>query len=432
MTNNQESLIIKLDIPIKSTIIFNSRLFDNNFKIISDTEYFISKKEVLPSKTPSIALIVYAEPLYYFKGYKHLPMMTTEKGLDLYGQIFKQFFCREDVSKIFVGHYHDKKGKCYVQLCLILQSPLRNRIPPGSFKIDTKETNIFKDITFIYMRQRMKSFMSINTFISQEKNLYTIEQENEPSKQFDDNLTAMNVSSIAPMEDISCFLSNKNMIDNIFEETNKENKGANYNNTNDLSTYPSLETNDNQKNCDFFDWNVNDYIFSRFPQIKKWFFHHCEPKGLRKRKSLLLFSKMKNVGKKYFAQSLVYGKCEFYIVIKDYHDLNVFISKNIPKLIIIDEINEISLEIHKKLWIKILSGQHYYDDLKNDFYWQYNIPCVITTTNLDCVKKLFLDKTFRDIIIFQEVDDSFIQNNSIIERKLKVENNFSSSLRFDI
>ena len=42
---------------------------------------------------------------------------------------------------------------------------------------------------------------------------------------------------------------------------------------------------------------------------------------------------MKNVGKKYFAQSLVYGKCELYVVIKDYHDLNVFISKNIPKLI---------------------------------------------------------------------------------------------------
>lgn len=431
MTNKSESQVFELNTPIKATIIFSSRLFDNNFNVISDSEYFISKKEVLTSITTNIALVVYAEPLFYFKGNKHLPMLTTEKGLDLYGRIFKQFFIREDISKIFIGHYHDKKGKCYAQLCIMLQTPLKNRISPGSFIIETKKTNIFKDITFIYMRQEVKSFKSINTFISHEKNIYTIEQEKKTLKHFDDDFTAMGISSIFPIEEISSFLSNKNTIDNIFEETNKENKEGNFNIINDLSTYPSLETNDNHKNYDCFDWNIDNYIFSRFPLIKKWFFHHCESKGLRKRKSLLLFSKMQNVGKKYFAQSLVYGKYELYVVIKDYHELNTFIAKKIPKLIIIDEINEFSLETHKKLWTNIFSGQKFYEP-KNNFYWQYNIPCVITTTSIDCVKKLFLDKTFQNIIIFQEVDNSFLHNNSIIERKIKVENNFSESLKIDI
>ena len=49
-------------------------------------------------------------------------------------------------------------------------------------------------------------------------------------------------------------------------------------------------------------WIINTTIFAKYPLIKKWFYKYALPQGLKKRKSLLLYSSRRQMGKTEFSE----------------------------------------------------------------------------------------------------------------------------------
>ena len=64
----------------------------------------------------------------------------------------------------------------------------------------------------------------------------------------------------------------------------------------------------------------------------------------------------------------------------------------------------------------------------SDFFWEYKLPCIIITTDIQLMKWFILDPFFSRYMIFQEIQEE--TNNDI--HISSIENNFSVSLRNDI
>ena len=424
MSQIDESNELSLTFPIQAKIRFYKARINRVMTIISNNEYFISQKSILFIKTQNIILIVYAKPSFYSKGNTHLPFVEEDNKLELYGQIFLHYLLLEDVAQLLVGHFHDKKGRCYIQLCITTREPIRKKISPGSFKIKTKRHSEFKGIKFIFLRQKPRSEEALSSFINN-NNLHATLLINSSANQSEEKQIAYDISSIIQPKDTS--FVNSNTIANIkeifTEEENKVEKNK------EMSTKSMSISIINTTNS--FQWNNTHSFFSKYPLLKKWFDFYCTFQGLRKRKCLLLYSDIPGNSKMKFATGLVNDNENNYLIMHCLDKETYIRHLDKPlKILIIDGITIKTINERKEIWERIITGQKYYNKYDmSDFFWEYKLPCIIITTDIQLLKWFIQDPFFSRYMIFQEIQEETINNDIHIS---SIENNFSVSLRNDI
>ena len=423
MSQINESTELSLTFPIKATIRFYKAPLNRLLTIISNNEYFLSQKSILFNKTQNIILIVYAKTSFYSKGNIHLPFVEEENNLELYGQIFLHYLLLEDIEQLLVGHFHDKKGRCYIQLCIITRAPIRKKISPGSFKIKAKKHSEFKGIKYIFIRQKPRSEEALSLFMKN-NNLHATLLIHSSLNQSEEEPKTYDISSIIQPKETSFVNSNTiaNIKDIFTEEENKVEKNK------EMSTKSMSNTVINTTNS--FQWNNTHLFFTQYPLIKKWFNFYCTFQGLRKRKCLLLYSDIPGYSKIKFATGLVNDNENNYLILH-FLDKETYI-KHLDrplKILIIEGITIQNIIERREIWEKIITGQKYYNKYDmSDFFWEYKLPCIIITTDIQLMKWFILDPFFSRYMIFQEIQEE--TNNDI--HISSIENNFSVSLRNDI
>ena len=152
------------------------------------------------------------------------------------------------------------------------------------------------------------------------------------------------------------------------------------------------------------DYQLSEKIRKEYPLVGKWFDNYCKPKGLRVRKSLIIYYKIKDESIVELATNLTKCHNDYLIIRKDFSDYKG-IEKNPPKLVILDDM-ELSSFKYIEIWKKLLSGQRvisYYSTSSGIINWNYKIPCVVLTNNLLIVMRIFQNEELRKYAIFQEI-----------------------------
>lgn len=162
------------------------------------------------------------------------------------------------------------------------------------------------------------------------------------------------------------------------------------------------------------DYQLSDTVRTQYPLISKWFDYYCKPKGLRIRKSLILYCNIKDHSITELATNLTKSNNDYIIIRKDFSDYKA-IEKKIPKLVILDDMEMSSFKFIE-IWKKMLSGQKvisYYSTSSGIISWKYKVPCVVLTNNLLIVMQIFQNEELRKYAIFQEVINKRNEFNEI-------------------
>lgn len=300
---------------------------------------------------------------------KHLPCVNDLKSKKVYYEVFQSIFknyFNENVFQMSICHGHtEKMGKCYIQIFFYLPSSFQKAILPGHFIIEDESEPLLKDFVFVFMNQRP----------------IIISKEEEKNKKLENDE----------------IYNNDNLTLLRYDEP------PSY-----VSTIPDY-------------WIINTTIFAKYPLIKKWFYKYALPIGLKKRKSLLLYSSRRQMGKAEFSKGLVSNESNYFIFDKNF---DIIPENQNPKLIIAKNFS--SFKPLKKT--------------KNDFYfsgdiiypWDYELPCIIISSNLKFVLDCFYSPKTNSCIIFQEITESMTYSGLFDSDFQEIEGDFTDSAKFDL
>lgn len=421
---------MKVRINQDCIVTYKNLNFNSDFDQFEETHYFSSSQKITRSYCSSLAMAIYGEPSFYPPSIDecfetHLPGITDPIYRDVYIKVIETFFLEmfgREVKQIVMGHEHGEKGKCYIQVCIIFNFTFQGIIKPGYFKIKDETKPLFDDVKFLYMNQKAKYTLALSGYCKKGGDYFFKNNEKEENKKIEDTFFNNNNTN----EQFFCGTTNQNLKNNNYKnyEVNtgnkekerefyeKNNKKFNNNNNSNISFFSNIpfKKEINEKTEQFpigksnpvtpsFSWIPNNEIFEKYPLIKKWFFQYASPQDLPKRKALLLYSDFPFLGKTEFSKRLI-NNPNYYVLMKN--QFKVPDIKIAPKLGILDNLCNI-LDSHQAFQ-NLITGQRALIVEKDiNYYWEYEIPWIITTRNWELVKFFYKSSEFNKFIIFVEI-----------------------------
>ena len=381
--------------------------FEQYYSYFEDNAFFTCAM-LTRSYCSSTALIIYADSSFYSSSESvnqtlHLPGVTNNEYRTVYLKLIETLFKSKyqcQPSRIVIGHEHDTKGKCFLQVCCIFPSIFQKTLKLGSFTVESSYYNLLNGVTFYFMKQKARYTSAINQYIRKGGDYFTSgNSEEETSSSFRSKQNKRK-KQMTLFSQNTPFMNNRETKSSslILHRTNEITQDENVNNNmvvelddidEGLTPLPS------------FSWVPNESVFTNYPFIKKWYELYAIPENLRKRKALLLYSDCPSLGKTEFAKRLVNN--EAYCAIMQDKFQNVVI-KTPPKLGILDNLT--CLPFNHQTFREIITGQRaLVNENEMNFYWPYEIPWIITTRNWDLVKFLYKSDEFNKFIMFVEIRD---------------------------
>lgn len=384
--------------------------FDQYYSHFEDNTYFTCAL-LTRSYCSSTALIIYAESSFYSNSESvnqtiHLPGVDNNEYKTVYVKVMESLFktkYQSKPSRIVIGHEHDIKGKCYLQVCCIFPSIFQKTLKLGSFTVESSNYNLMHGVVFYFMKQKARYTSAINQYIRKGGDYFS-------SEKSDDNNEEEVISNSKGKKN-----KKKKLIDSFFSQNNKitnseliTSKSQNMllRRTNEFNDNNNMvvELDDNDEALiplPQFTWKPNELVFINYPFIKKWYDLYATPENLRKRKALLLYSDLPSLGKTEFAKGLVNNEA-YSAIMKD--KFQKVVIKTSPKLGILDNLS--FLPSNHQTFREIITGQRaLVNENEMNFYWPYEIPWIITTRNWELVKFFYKSDEFNKFIMFVEIRD---------------------------
>ena len=381
--------------------------FEQYYSYFEDNTFFTCAM-LTRSYCSSTALIIYADSSFYSSSESvnqtlHLPGVTNNEYRTVYIKLIETLFKSKyqcQPSRIVIGHEHDTKGKCFLQVCCIFPSIFQKTLKLGSFTVESSYYNLLNGVTFYFMKQKARYTSAINQYIRKGGDYFTSgNSEEETSSSFRSKQNKRK-KQMTLFSQNTPFMNNRETKSSslILHRTNEITQDENVNNNmvvelddidEGLTPLPS------------FSWVPNESVFTNYPFIKKWYELYAIPESLRKRKALLLYSDCPSLGKTEFAKRLVNNEAYFAIMQDKFQKVVI---KTPPKLGILDNLT--CLPFNHQTFREIITGQRaLVNENEMNFYWPYEIPWIITTRNWDLVKFLYKSDEFNKFIMFVEIRD---------------------------
>ena len=381
--------------------------FEQYYSYFEDNTFFTCAM-LTRSYCSSTALIIYADSSFYSSSESvnqtlHLPGVTNNEYRTVYIKLIETLFKSKyqcQPSRIVIGHEHDTKGKCFLQVCCIFPSIFQKTLKLGSFTVESSYYNLLNGVTFYFMKQKARYTSAINQYIRKGGDYFTSgNSEEETSSSFRSKQNKRK-KQMTLFSQNTPFMNNRETKSSslILHRTNEITQDENVNNNmvvelddidEGLTPLPS------------FSWVPNESVFTNYPFIKKWYELYAIPENLRKRKALLLYSDCPSLGKTEFAKRLVNNEAYFAIMQDKFQKVVI---KTPPKLGILDNLT--CLPFNHQTFREIITGQRaLVNENEMNFYWPYEIPWIITTRNWDLVKFLYKSDEFNKFIMFVEIRD---------------------------
>ena len=381
--------------------------FEQYYSYFEDNTFFTCAM-LTRSYCSSTALIIYADSSFYSSSESvnqtlHLPGVTNNEYRTVYIKLIETLFKTKyqcQPSRIVIGHEHDTKGKCFLQVCCIFPSIFQKTLKLGSFTVESSYYNLLNGVTFYFMKQKARYTSAINQYIRKGGDYFTSgNSEEETSSSFRSKQNKRK-KQMTLFSQNTPFMNNRETKSSslILHRTNEITQDENVNNNmvvelddidEGLTPLPS------------FSWVPNESVFTNYPFIKKWYELYAIPENLRKRKALLLYSDCPSLGKTEFAKRLVNNEAYFAIMQDKFQKVVI---KTPPKLGILDNLT--CLPFNHQTFREIITGQRaLVNENEMNFYWPYEIPWIITTRNWDLVKFLYKSDEFNKFIMFVEIRD---------------------------
>ena len=421
-------------------VIFVESKYTNDFNQIENTEFFTATKKSTKSYCYSCTICIYCEASFYSSSFLknvslHLPGIDNDPKLKLYVELVSHFFMKvygSELTKVFISHEHSKKsGKCHLVICVFFKDCFNKKISPFIFYFANNALNAAKErqVRLLLMKLKSKYSSAIFQFIQnsklmgehkQEAMFLLEEKEETKDKEFID-INNQNENENANENQNE----NETEDDNLFQSPLTTNNNFNPFSDNNFSIFLSPHPDENELK----EKEKNQELFKHL-LIEKWYNHYYKPKGLRRRKSLLLFTSIVNklnslLG---FSKGLVEGENNYVILKEQFCNING-IENKAPKLLILYEMDVSTLKYHQ-IWSNILSGQKVVALNESScglFCWDFQTPCIIITSNILLVKELLCDEQLKEYLICQEITE----NDEDINEQNKSENveiDFSSKV----
>ena len=381
--------------------------FEQYYSYFEDNTFFTCAM-LTRSYCSSTALIIYADSSFYSSSESvnqtlHLPGVTNNEYRTVYIKLIETLFKSKyqcQPSRIVIGHEHDTKGKCFLQVCCIFPSIFQKTLKLGSFTVESSYYNLLNGVTFYFMKQKARYTSAINQYIRKGGDYFTSgNSEEETSSSFRSKQNKRK-KQMTLFSQNTPFMNNRETKSSslILHRTNEITQDENVNNNmvvelddidEGLTPLPS------------FSWVPNESVFTNYPFIKKWYELYAIPESLRKRKALLLYSDCPSLGKTEFAKRLVNNEADCAIMQDKFQQVVI---KTPPKLGILDNLT--CLPFNHQTFREIITGQRaLVNENEMNFYWPYEIPWIITTRNWDLVKFLYKSDEFNKFIMFVEIRD---------------------------
>lgn len=346
----------------------------------------------------NLAIVLYGIPAIYSSDNEaNSNIHISLSGEDVIKMLSAFFSCPKywnaSVYQITAGHEHgSKKKKCHFQCIVRLNCGLYKKTKP--FELH------YKGETLIGMIQLCRDTTALDKYCQKEGDFYHFDNERVVQKKFKKNKKGENTDQIDPFATI---VANRDVLDNTaalnLVLANNPTLGViQYRNIEyclDKITKPQLPE---------FEWQeLPGHIVERYPKIAEWYTNWCKPENMDRRKSLVLFSKTRSVGKTRFAQALVNHE-DYYVIFRGTFTKDA-IEKKIPKLLILDDMNSYNA-MNKECWKALTASQPTaIREAYTNFLWNYRVPTIITTNNYQMVMNMMIEKEFKTQSYFIEIRD---------------------------
>lgn len=402
INSKDENYKIELRINRKSG---ENKLSEKLNNIASKNEVSDNIYKVIQNNSESIGMVFYME-----KGYSsnpdensvyHIPFLNQ----GFYPKIIEKIvidYLKVEVEQIVVGHEHgDLNKKCHLQTCIKFKKKFSKILNPGFLVIENIDT--FEKVKLLFMQQKAKNSKALwnyclkdndYEFLVPDKALKFKKNKNgniDAFKTLVQNKESLNKEEAEnlillhdPSKYFSSFINIQKALDKVFVET--------------------LEP---------FEWK-QPFIPEGFtiptqnertlfkPIFEEWFKTYCLGNVLRK-KALCLYSKQRALGKTTFARSLVNDPGYILEYNHLFTDQKIQQRKDQLKLLLLDDV--IINRSNIQTWRSLIAGEK--TTIRGLYLaetYDLNLPCIITTNDLEIVTRFVLDSTFNTQVISVEID----------------------------
>lgn len=380
---------MKILLPDGVILHYSSEEGSDELKIFRSNEIFESQQKSSKILGNYVILALYGEASSYPKeNLRNFHLPGTDKPsyrniyLTLFENLFKQKF-KANVAQIIIGHEHDIKGYCFLQVCIFFESDFKGIITPSSLVIESQKFPLFQGTKFYYVNQRIKSKSSLTNYLRKEGDFFYL----DISKANVDNLTKKNNEKDSNLMNHNETCDSDSKTSTSYKRESKTLIiGQSFDeDDDDDDEHNESVLKEEEENEAFI---PREDIFKRYHLIGKWFSQIDNPK-----KGLLLYSDLPFMGKKNFAYHLLKSTDKILIINKHFVIPKEKPTKQ-PKLVIISDLD--SLPTDMDTFTDVISG-------KKNKLWNYEIPCIITTRNCSLFVQLYKNKQINQKLYFIEV-----------------------------
>lgn len=383
-----------------------NKLTEKLNSIASKNEVSDNIYKVIQNNSESIGMVFYME-----KGYSndpeenavyHIPFLNQ----GFYPKIIEKIvfdYLKVEVDQIVVGHEHgDLNRKCHLQTCIRFKKKFSKILNTGYLVIENTDTD--EKVKLLFMQQKARNSKALwnyclkdndYEFLFPDKALKFQKKKNgtiDAFKTLVQNKESLNKEEAEnlilihdPVKYFSSFINIQKALDKVFVET--------------------LEP---------FEWK-QPYIPEGFtipiqnervlfkPIFDDWFKTYCLGNVSRK-KALCLYSKQRALGKTTFARSLVNDPGYILEYNHLFTDQKIQKRKEQLKLLLLDDVIITSQNI--QTWRSIIAGEK--TTIRGLYLaetYELNLPCIITTNDLELVTRFVLDSTFNTQVLALEIDN---------------------------
>jgi hypothetical protein len=372
----------------------------------------------------NLGIVLYGDKSYYSdvcdlnNAHRHIPLAGNKvvKLLEIYIKTVLKY----GVTQIVAGHEHGKDNKkCHYQCVVTLDRDINKAVKP--FKIE------FNGVTLLGMSQFAKNSHALKNYCKKDGEVYFLDDEKRIQNVYKKDKDGKDTAKVDPW---STLVKNKDII------TQEE--------AMDIAlTYDPRATLMNYRNFEYaaskitkpqlpeFEWaSLPSKIVNKYPIIAKWYTQWCKPEELDRRKSLLLYSRDRAFGKTRFAQSLV-NHDDYCVIFRNSFTEAAMKGKQ-PRLLILDDMSCYD-DKNKETWKALCASQPTsIRDCYTNFLWNYNVPCIITTNNINLVANMYLESNFKTQVTFVNVDEYMGPDGTQPQGLKEVEDNFGADILLTI
>ena len=423
-----DDLDVQIKLKIKKEIEENIK---KEIEEVVEENYVSNNKKVLliSNKSFCIGVVCYMEKDKYSNKEDnkdiHFPYTPNP---EIYPDIIKNIFeylSGKKIKKIVVGHEHGKENnKCHLQCCIFFKEQLQKKIYPSYFilKVNGVEYKV------LYMQQKARNAYAMENYCKKEGDFseYVAEPidlvKNDKGK----------VQAFATIVKNKGLMSQED-IENLLFTYDPRSMFTNYRNISQVIPKFSSDLIGEE-----FQWvlpkHLDEYTIPTtdkygepkrvkfMPIFLKWFNENCNcGDQFKRKKALCLYSKHRSLGKTEFAKRLV-NDPKYLLMFS-----NTFTSFDATnkKLLLLDDMAIIQNN-QKEMWKNLVAGV---DTTIRGCYinieYKANLPCIITTNNLDMVYIFATDNMFNTQVVIIEVDTYMGPEGTKPDNLFKVEQYFS-------